>query len=132
MSNSDETYVTTYRQVPVGTESPQAVTVGIERDGDGQVRAAVWWEAKSDVDADEAEYESVEAALAAAEAAKALHGFDEVVVALQSDDLWHSDWGTLTQTAGRAREPVGDVRGTDLDSNETYELAAGIEAERDA
>jgi hypothetical protein len=130
--SSDETYQTSYRQVPVGTESPNAVTVGIERDGEGQLKAAVWWESKGDVDADEAEYPTVEEALAAADAAKALHGFDEVVVALQSDDLWDAEWGVLAQSAGRAREPVGDIRDTDVSSDEAYELAAGIEAERDA
>lgn len=130
--SSDETYVTTYRQVPVGTQSPDAVTVGVERDGSGQLKAAVWWESKGDVDADEAEYGSVEDALAAAEAAKALHGFSEIVVALQSPDIWQSQWGTLTQGAGRSREPVGDLRGTDVSTDEAYELAAGIESERDA
>lgn len=132
MSSSSETYVTTYRQVPVGTSYPDAVTVGIERDAEGQLKAAVWWESKGDVDADEAEYQSVSAALAAAEAAQALHGFAEVVVALQSDDLWQSDWGLLTQSAGRGREPVGDIGQTDLSDDEAYALAAGIEAERDA
>lgn len=130
--SSDESYVTTYRQVPVGTESADAVTVGIEKGADGPLKAAVWWESKGDIDADEVEYGSVEEALAAAEAAKALHGFAEVVVTLQSDDLWQADWGALTQGAGRAREPVGDLRGTDVSSDEAYELAAGIEAERDA
>lgn len=132
MSSSTETYVTTYRQVGVGTSCPDAVTVGIERDAAGQLKAAVWWESRGDVDADEAEYGSVSAALAAAEAARALHGFAEVVVALQSDDLWESEWGLLTQGAGRGREPVGDISQTDLSDDEAYELAAGIEAERDA
>jgi hypothetical protein len=31
-----------------------------------------------------------------------------------------------------AKEPIGDVTQTDLTSGETYELAAGIEEERDA
>lgn len=132
MTSSTETYVTSYRQVPVGTSSPDAVTVGIERDASGQLQAAVWWESKGDVDADEAEYDSVSAALAAAEAAQELHGFAEVVVALQSDELWQADWGLLTQSAGRAREPVGDISQTNLSDDEAYELAAGIEAERDA
>lgn len=132
MTSSDESYATTYRQVAVGTESPDAVTVGIEKAADGTLKAAVWWESKGDVDADEAEYGSVEDALAAADAARALHGFDEVVVALQSDDLWQGGWGILTQGAGRAAEPVGDLRGTDLSSDEAYELASDIEAERDA
>lgn len=32
----------------------------------------------------------------------------------------------------RQKEPIGDVRQTDLSSEETYELAAGIEEQRDA
>jgi hypothetical protein len=131
MTSSDETYVSAYRQVPVGAETPDAVTVGIEKSGDGLPRAAVWWESKGDIDADEVEYDSVEEALSAAEAAKSLHGFSEIVVALQSDDLWDPEWGVLSHAA-RSREPVGDVRETDLSSDEVYELAAGIEGERDA
>jgi hypothetical protein len=34
--------------------------------------------------------------------------------------------------AERAREPIGDLRATDLTSEEAQELAADIEAERDA
>ena len=34
--------------------------------------------------------------------------------------------------AERAREPIGDLRTTDLTSEEALELAADIEAERDA
>ena len=121
----------TYRQIPVGEMTPDAVTVGIEKDAAGATRAAVWWEARGDVDADEAEYQDVGEALAAAEAARTLHGFREVVVALQDGVAWESGWGEL-KVDGRSREPIGDVSQTDLSEDETFELAAGIEAERDA
>lgn len=120
-----------YRQIPVGEITPDAVTVGIEKDGNGQLKAAVWWEAKGDVDADEAEYADVAEALAAADAAKTLHGFSAVVVALQDGLAWQSQWGQL-QADTRSREPIGDITRTDLSEGEGYELAAGIEAERDA
>lgn len=129
--SSDESYVTTYRQVPVGTEQPDAVTVGIEHDSAGRYRAAVWWEAHDDVDADEAEYDDVFEAFAAAEAARQLHGFKEVVVALQKGLAWQPTWGVLQGNA-ITRESIGDVSAVDISSEETYELAAGIEAERDA
>lgn len=120
-----------YRLVPVGEPSPDAVTVGIELDADDRLKAAVWWESTGDIDADEAEYDDVPAALAAAEAARQLHGFSEVVVVLARPDLWDSQWGELAAPA-IAREPIGDVQATDLTSSEAFELAAGIEAERDA
>ena len=120
-----------YRRVAVGEMTEDAVTVGIECDAEGRYKAAVWWEAKGDVDADEAEYDDIGEALAAAEAAKTLHGFSEVVVALQDGLSWQDNWGQL-QRNPRNREPVGDVSQTDLSSDETFELAAGIEAERDA
>lgn len=120
-----------YRLVPIGQQSPDAVTVGIELAENGTPRAAVWWEAQGDIDADEAEYDDVTEALAAAEAARALHGLDEVVVVLSRPDLWDSQWGQL-RLPDIAREPIGDVQETDLTSREAYELAAGIEEERDA
>ena len=120
-----------YRRVAVGEMTEDAVTVGIECDAEGRYKAAVWWEAKGDVDADEAEYDDVGEALAAAEAAKTLHGFSEVVVALQDGLSWQDNWGQM-QGNPRNCEPVGDVSQTDLSSDETFELAAGIEAERDA
>lgn len=120
-----------YRLVPIGQQSPDAVTVGIELAEDGTHKAAVWWESKGDIDADEAEYGEVTEALAAAEAARALHGFKEVVVVLSRPDLWDSRWGHL-RLPDIAKEPIGDVQETDLTSTETYELAAGIEEERDA
>jgi hypothetical protein len=120
-----------YRLVPIGQQSPDAVTVGIELAEDGTHKAAVWWESKGDIDADEAEYGEVAEALAAAEAARALHGFKEVVVVLSRPDLWDSRWGHL-RLPDIAKEPIGDVQETDLTSTETYELAAGIEEERDA
>ena len=120
-----------YRQVAVGAATPDAVTVGIEADTNGQVKAAVWWEAQGDVDADEAEYSDVAEALAAAEAARALHGLAEVVVALQAGMGWRPEWGELLPDP-RDREPVGDVSEAGLSDDEAYGLAAGIEAERDA
>lgn len=120
-----------YRLVPIGQQSPDAVTVGIELAEDGTHKAAIWWESKGDVDADEAEYSDVAEALAAAEAARALHGFAEVVVVLSQPDLWDSQWGQL-RLPDIAKEPIGDVQDTDLSSRETYALAAGIEEERDA
>jgi hypothetical protein len=121
----------TYRLVPIGQQSPDAVTVGIELAEDGNRKAAVWWEAKGGIEADEAEYGDVPEALAAAEAARALHGFDEVVVVLSRPDLWDGRWGQL-RLPEVAKEPIGDVTQTDLTSGETYDLAAGIEEERDA
>ena len=117
-----------YRQVAIGQDTPDAVTVGIERDATGGYRAAVWWDSIRDVDADEAEYDDVPTALAAAQAARELHGFAEVVVALQDGLEWQGAWGQL----GRGREPIGDVSHTDLSDDEVFTLAAGIEAERDA
>jgi hypothetical protein len=121
----------TYRQVAVGEMAPDAVTVGIEKDAAGAIKSAVWWEAKGDVDADEAEYGDVAEALAAAEAAKTLHGFGEIVVALQDGLAWQAEWGDL-ETDPLNREPIGDVTQTDLSDDEALELAAHIEAERDA
>ena len=109
-----------YRQIALGERSPDAVTVGIERGADGQVMASVWWPSRGDSDAGEASYPSVEAALAAAEAARVLHGFSEVVVMLQSDDLWSAQWGTLAPS------------GPQLSEDESYELARATEASRDA
>lgn len=126
MTNSERAY----RRVEPGSIHEDAVTVGIERQ-DGAVRAAIWWEAKGDVDADEAAFDTVPAALKAAEAARVLHGFDEVVVVLAEEGLWQPEWGVL-QPDGQAREPIGDLRETDLSSDEAFELAADIEAERDA
>ena len=120
-----------YRLVPIGQQSPDPVAVGIELAEDGTHKAAVWWESKGGIDADEAEYGEVAEALAAAEAARALHGFKEVVVVLSRPDLWDSRWGHL-RLPDIAKEPIGDVQETDLTSTETYELAAGIEEERDA
>jgi len=120
-----------YRQIAVGQATPDAVTVGIEAGPDGQPKAAVWWEAKGDIDADEAEYAYVPEAFAAAEAARALHGFSEVVVALQDGLSWLPGWGELRSNP-RDKEPIGDVRNTDLSSDETEKLAAGLETESDA
>lgn len=119
-----------YRRVPVGSSNPEAVTVGIESQ-DGRLKAAVWWDSKGDVDADEAEYDEVPAALEAAEAARALHGFEAVVIVLGDPQLWQPAWGRL-DSAERSREPIGDVRNTDLSDDEAFSLARGIEAERDA
>jgi len=120
-----------FRRIPIGADAPNAVTVGIERNGEGRVVAAVWWPAVGDVDADEASYDSVEPALLAAEYSRALHGFGEVVITLQSDDLWDTRWGTLTD-APRSSEPMADLAETDLTDDEALDLARGIEAERDA
>lgn len=121
----------TYRQVAIGETTTDAVSVGIEKDVAGSVKAAVWWEAKGDVDADEAEYSDVGQALAAAEAAKTLHGFGEIVVALQDGIDWQPEWGEL-KSDPLAREPIGDVTQANLSDDEAFELAAHIEAERDA
>ena len=117
-----------YRNVPIGTDLEDAVTVGIEQREDGTTGAAIWWPSKGDVDADEVEYASVEEALDAAEAARALHGFGEVAVTLQSDSLWSPQWGSLAP----GKEPYGRIEGTDLNSDEAFELASGIEENRDA
>lgn len=108
-----------YRQVGIGETTSDAVTVGIEANDSGGYRAAVWWDAVGDVDADEAEFDDVPAALEAAEAARSLHGFAEVVVALQTGVAWLPVWGRLSDGAA-------------LSEDEAYDLAAGIEAERDA
>ena len=120
-----------YRQLPVGTSIEDAVTVGIETDRDGQIKAAVWWGAKSDADADEAEFADIGEAFAAAEAARALHGFAEVVVTLADPGQWRAEWGRL-QADGPAKEPIGDLRGTDISDGEAFALARDIETERDA
>src|SRR5690606_17517933 len=120
-----------YRRVPAGQVSPQAVTVGIEANVNGQLRAAVWWEAKGDVDADEAEYGDIAEAFRAAEAAKELHGFEEVVVVLTDFGLWRAEWGTLLD-GSRENEPIGDISTAELSSDEVSELALNIEIERDA
>ena len=122
---------TQYRQVAVGETNADAVTVGIEANADGTPKAAVWWEAKGDVDADEAEYDDVAAALVAAEAARALHGFSEVVVALQDGLVWQPAWGTLASDP-RDKEPIGDVSRAGLSSAETEDLAVNLDAETDA
>lgn len=114
--------MTTYRQIAIGEDAPDAVTLGIERDETGAVRAAVWWPSRGDVDADEAAYPSVPEALAAAQAARQLHGFSEVVVTLQSADLWQDDWGQLQRSA----------EASNLSSDEVFELARATEASRDA
>jgi hypothetical protein len=108
-----------FRKIAVGEDAPDAVTIGIERDAEGRTHAAVWWPSKGDVDADEASYDTVEEAIEAAEAAKALHGFSEVVVTLQSDDLWRDEWGSLGT-------------GIALSEDEEFELARATEASRDA
>jgi hypothetical protein len=108
-----------YRRIEVGETAPDAVTVGIERSPDGGLLAAVWWPAHGDIDADEADYPSVPEALAAAHAARELHGFGEVVVTLQSDDLWDPQWGEL-------------VEPNHLNDAESFELARATEAMRDA
>lgn len=109
-----------FRRIAIGEDAPDAVTVAIERNGDADVVAAVWWPARGDVDADEAAYPSVPAALAAAEAARVLHRFDEVVVMLQQDELWDQVWGTLRQGSAS------------LSDDEAFELARATEASRDA
>jgi hypothetical protein len=120
-----------FRQIAVGENVDDAVTVGIEAGPDGKLAAAVWWPATGDIDADEAQYADVAEALNAAEAARTLHGFREVVVCLQSPQLWDKAWGDLRPT-GTAPEPIGDISQTDLTSSEALNLARDIEAERDA
>lgn len=120
-----------YRQVAVGSKNALAVAVGIERDDAGGHKAAVWWESIADVDGDEAEFGDVAAAFDAAEAARELHGFHEVVVVLQDGIDWQDGWGELRR-GPIAKEPIGDISGAGLSSDESYALAAGIEAERDA
>jgi hypothetical protein len=109
----------TYRQIAIGEDAPHAVTVGIERNPEGNVGAAVWWPAHDDVDGDEATYTDVIEAFEAAHAAKNLHGFPEIVVTLQDDALWDPKWGTLTS-------------GIALSDAESFELARATEANRDA
>jgi len=121
---------TAYRRIGVGEDAPDAVTVGIEAHPDGRPFAAVWWPAVGDVDGDEAQFDDIPAAFAAAEAARQLHGFAEVVVVLQQEFLWNPAWGRIG--TDRSREPIGDVSSTDLESSEVYTLARGIEGERDA
>ena len=119
-----------YRQVAVGSKNPLAVTVGIERDGQGGHKAAVWWESVADIDGDEAEYADIATAFDAAEAARALHRFHEVVVVLQDGVVWRDRWGRMQAPTGN--EPIGDIRGAGLSSEESYALAVSIEAQRDA
>ena len=109
-----------FRQIAKGEDAPDAVTIGIERDAAGAILAAVWWPSRGDVDADEVTYHSVAEAFDAAQAAKDLHGFAEIVVTLQSDDLWRPEWGEL--------QPDGVA----LSEDEAFELARATEASRDA
>lgn len=109
-----------FRQIAKGEDAPDAVTVGIERDAAGAILAAIWWPSRGDVDADEVNYRSVPEAFEAAQAAMDLHGFAEIVVTLQSEDLWRPEWGEL-QPAGMA-----------LSEEEAFELARATEASRDA
>lgn len=108
-----------YRRIAIGEDAPNAVTVGVERLPQGNILASVWWPSTGDVDGDEVSYDSVPEALAAAEAAKALHGFAEIVVTLQNDDLWDSVWGDIDPQAA-------------LTEDEIFELARATEAMRDA
>lgn len=108
-----------YRQIAIGTTAPDAVTVGIERDAAGNVVAAVWWPSRGDVDADETLYPSVAEAFEAAHHVMELHGFEEIVVTLQSDDLWQPEWGHVQSSVT-------------LSDDEAYELARATEASRDA
>lgn len=108
-----------FRRVAIGEAVNDAVTVGIERNGDDEVVASVWWPASADGDGEEADYSSVPEALSAALAAKTLYGFAEVVVTLQSEDLWQQDWGELHV-------------GNDISEDEMFELARATEASRDA
>lgn len=108
-----------YRRIAVGEDVANAVTVGVERTAQGTILASVWWPSTGDVDGDEVSYDTVPEALAAAEAARALHGFDEIVVTLQNDDLWDTVWGDI------------DPQAT-LSDDETFELARATEAMRDA
>ncbi|WP_046870475.1 hypothetical protein [Devosia soli] len=107
-----------FRKIAIGEAAENAVTVGIEQNADGKVHAAVWWPAKGDVDGDEVDYDSVKEAFEAAEAARALHGFAEVVVTLQDDVLWRDEWGTIDPAT--------------LTDDEAFELARATEAMRDA
>lgn len=105
------------RQIRVGEDAPDAVTLGVERNEGGELVASVWWPSRGDVDADEASFATVPEALEAAEAARQLHGFAEVVVVLQSEGLWQREWGEL--------QPA-------LSEDEAFELAKATEASRDA
>ncbi|MEO8686304.1 MAG: hypothetical protein ABI414_15860 [Devosia sp.] len=120
-----------YRLGRAGEAFPDDVVVGIEMATDGRVKAAVWWESKGDVDADEAEYDDVSDALAKAEAARAVHGFKDVVVVLSRPELWDRNWGEL-RLPGVEKEPIGDISATSLTSGEAFDLASSIEEERDA
>ena len=120
-----------FRQVPVGTTIPQAVTVGIESDGAAGHKAAIWWDSLGDVDADEVSFIDVAAALDAAEGARVLHGFSEVVVILQEGVHWQDGWGEL-RPLQTGNEPLGDVSDVGLSEGEAFDLAAGIETQSDA
>ncbi|KFC66675.1 hypothetical protein FF80_02442 [Devosia sp. LC5] len=109
-----------FRQIAKGAEAPDAVTIGIERNAEGAILATVRWPLRGGVKAGEATYHSVPEAFNAARAAVDLHGFAEIVVTLQSDDLWRPEWGEL-QPAGMA-----------LSEDEAFELARATEASRDA
>ena len=120
-----------FRRVGLGSTNADAVTVGIETGTEGRPRAAVWWESKGDIDADEAEFEDIAAAFEAAEVAQRLHGFSEIVVVLADGVSWEPAWGALDD-GGRNREPIGDVRQGELTDREAFHLARGSEEERDA
>lgn len=111
--------MSSFRQIGIGATVSDAVIVGIERDAHGNVVAAVWWPSRGEGDADEARYGSVPEAFEAASAVCDLHGFAEIVVALQSEDLWQPEWGQV-------RSPGA------LSDDEAFELAKATEASRDA
>lgn len=116
-----------YRRVAPGKVAADAVAVGIVADG-GRLCATVWWSARQDVEGDEVDYDDVPVALAAAEAARQRLGLADIVVVTEPQ-LWRPEWGELIDDT----EPgSGELAKADLSDAEAFELAQGLEAERDA
>lgn len=77
-----------------------------------------------------AELLPVPRALAEAGALAERLGLDRVLVRLADERLWQQQWGTLTPD--EAREPIGNIERAELSDDEAFDLAQGIERERDA
>lgn len=108
------------RQIEAGEDIPNAVIVGVERDADGKVFAVVRWPAIRGEAAGEDRYHSVPKALEVAESVKSERGFGEIVVSLQTAELWRDEWGSL------------ELGASEVTAEEAFDMAWDIEANRDA
>lgn len=123
-----------FRRLMHKSTPADTVVVSFFRQGD-EVAARYAWAAAMHRDGAVPAFESgplsPEAALAGAREAQASHGFPTLAVFLEDIGMWRAEWGTLGEGTLDG-EPIGIVVSTDLTSEETAELAHGIERERDA